>query len=222
MFASTCKQVKFLYEAFSRLRPGCPLRCLHGGMKHLKRMAVFYDFSEVRPLLKWRVTILRAVLHPGVQHTLLVSWPVQCFSVNSIVRWCWPARSSGLDRMFMQKFFMLECNLRCRRRQAWSCWPQTWLPGAWTLPSLDWVFQMDCPEDVRGLHPPSRAHCALRLRYASSILCLALQPSPSQATMHQSRLAAFHVLHTLVICSLQQGASSLHGRCPVPRACFLS
>lgn len=47
VFASTCKQVKFMFEAFSRLRPGCPLRCLHGGMKQMKRMAVFYDFSEV-------------------------------------------------------------------------------------------------------------------------------------------------------------------------------
>ena len=47
VFASTCKQVKFLYEAFSRLRPGCPLRSLHGGMKQMRRMSVFYDFCKV-------------------------------------------------------------------------------------------------------------------------------------------------------------------------------
>jgi len=48
VFLSTCKQVKFVYEALRRLRPGAPLRCLHGGMKQLKRMAAFYDFSQAR------------------------------------------------------------------------------------------------------------------------------------------------------------------------------
>ncbi len=48
VFLSTCKQVKFTYEALRRLRPGAPLRCLHGGMKQLKRMAAFYDFSKAR------------------------------------------------------------------------------------------------------------------------------------------------------------------------------
>ncbi|KAK9832102.1 hypothetical protein WJX81_007052 [Elliptochloris bilobata] len=48
VFLSTCKQVKFVYEALRRLRPGAPLRCLHGSMKQLKRMAAFYDFSQAR------------------------------------------------------------------------------------------------------------------------------------------------------------------------------
>ena len=47
---STCKQVKYVFEAFRRLRPGVPLRCLHGGMKQLKRMAAFYDFCQVGEL----------------------------------------------------------------------------------------------------------------------------------------------------------------------------
>lgn len=46
IFLSTCKQVKFMYEAFKKLRPGVPLRSLHGKMKQFKRMAVFYDFCE--------------------------------------------------------------------------------------------------------------------------------------------------------------------------------
>jgi hypothetical protein len=28
-------QVRFAYEAFRKLRPGTPLRCLHGGMKQV-------------------------------------------------------------------------------------------------------------------------------------------------------------------------------------------
>jgi hypothetical protein len=47
VFLSTCKQVKFVYEAFRKLRPGVPLRALHGRMKQFKRMAVFYEFCEV-------------------------------------------------------------------------------------------------------------------------------------------------------------------------------
>ena len=50
IFMSTCKQVKYVFEAFRRLRPGVPLRCLHGGMKQLKRMAAFYDFCQVGEL----------------------------------------------------------------------------------------------------------------------------------------------------------------------------
>lgn len=58
VFMSTCKQVKFVYEAFRHLRPGCPLRCLHGGMKQMKRMTTFYDFMEVS-----RCRLLRLSIH---------------------------------------------------------------------------------------------------------------------------------------------------------------
>ena len=37
-----------MYEAFRKLRPGVPLRSLHGGMKQGKRMGVFYEFSETK------------------------------------------------------------------------------------------------------------------------------------------------------------------------------
>jgi len=47
VFLSTCKQVKYVYEMLRRLRPGVPLRCIHGKLKQMKRMAVFQDFCEV-------------------------------------------------------------------------------------------------------------------------------------------------------------------------------
>ena len=46
IFLASCKQVKFVYESFRKLRPGLPLRCLHGKMKQSKRMQVFYSFCE--------------------------------------------------------------------------------------------------------------------------------------------------------------------------------
>jgi hypothetical protein len=38
VFVSTCKQVRFLFEALRKLRPGVPLRALHGKMNQFKRM----------------------------------------------------------------------------------------------------------------------------------------------------------------------------------------
>ena len=46
VFFSTCNQVKFVYEAFRRLRPGIPLRCLHGKMSQQKRVVVYDQFCD--------------------------------------------------------------------------------------------------------------------------------------------------------------------------------
>ncbi|GIL64765.1 hypothetical protein Vafri_18644 [Volvox africanus] len=51
VFLSTCKQVRFVFEAFRKLRPGVPLRCLHGGMKQPKRMGVFYEFCNAQAMV---------------------------------------------------------------------------------------------------------------------------------------------------------------------------
>ncbi|GLI59364.1 hypothetical protein VaNZ11_001229 [Volvox africanus] len=51
VFLSTCKQVRFVFEAFRKLRPGVPLRCLHGSMKQPKRMGVFYDFCNAQAMV---------------------------------------------------------------------------------------------------------------------------------------------------------------------------
>ena len=46
VFMSSCKQVKFTYEAFRRLRPGVPLMALYGRQKQLKRVAIYNDFCR--------------------------------------------------------------------------------------------------------------------------------------------------------------------------------
>ncbi|GJP75820.1 hypothetical protein CLOP_g6220 [Closterium sp. NIES-67] len=46
VFLSSCKQVKFVFEAFRRLRPGIALKLLHGRMKQMTRLASFYDFCD--------------------------------------------------------------------------------------------------------------------------------------------------------------------------------
>lgn len=79
VFLSSCKQVRFTYEAFRRLRPGVPLMSLYGRQNQLKRVAVYEDFCRKK----------------------------------AAVLLCTDIAARGLD-----------------------------------FPSVDWVVQLDCPEDV--------------------------------------------------------------------------
>lgn len=79
VFISSCKQVKFVYEVFRRMRPGIPLMALYGRQKHVKRMAIYTDFYQRK----------------------------------ASVLFCTDIAARGLD-----------------------------------IPAVDWVLQMDCPEDA--------------------------------------------------------------------------
>ncbi|GAB0496956.1 hypothetical protein MMPV_008277 [Pyropia vietnamensis] len=48
IFLATCKQVRFVYEAFRRLRPGVPLLALHGRMSPGARADTYARFSAAR------------------------------------------------------------------------------------------------------------------------------------------------------------------------------
>eukprot|EP01133_Synstelium_polycarpum_P020528 gene20528-24648_t len=47
VFLSTCKQVRFVYETFRMLNPGCRLYQLHGKMKQWTRLDVFQEFCNM-------------------------------------------------------------------------------------------------------------------------------------------------------------------------------
>ncbi|KAL4553983.1 hypothetical protein LXL04_039900 [Taraxacum kok-saghyz] len=51
VFLSSCKQVRFVYEAFRKLRPGIPLKCIHGRMKQIKRTFIMHQFIEQKSVL---------------------------------------------------------------------------------------------------------------------------------------------------------------------------
>lgn len=44
-------QVKFVYEIFKKLRPGIPLKCMHGRMKYEVQQAIVAEFSESTSVL---------------------------------------------------------------------------------------------------------------------------------------------------------------------------
>lgn len=46
VFLTSCKQVRFVYNAFKLLKPGMPVLELHGRQKQPKRMAIYFTFSE--------------------------------------------------------------------------------------------------------------------------------------------------------------------------------
>ena len=46
VFFSTCRVVRFVHEAMCKMRPGLPLMALHGGIKQLRRTAIFLDYTQ--------------------------------------------------------------------------------------------------------------------------------------------------------------------------------
>ncbi|XAR56682.1 RNA helicase [Bertholletia excelsa] len=72
VFLSSCKQVKFVFEAFKKLRPGIPLKCLHGRMKQERRMGIYSQFCEQRSVL-----FSTDVASRGLDFNKAVDWVVQ-------------------------------------------------------------------------------------------------------------------------------------------------
>ncbi|OWM88754.1 hypothetical protein CDL15_Pgr002521 [Punica granatum] len=72
VFLSSCKQVRFVFEAFKKLRPGIPLKCLHGRMKQEKRMGIYSQFCEQQSLL-----FSTDVAARGLDFNKAVDWVVQ-------------------------------------------------------------------------------------------------------------------------------------------------
>ncbi|KAH0549911.1 probable ATP-dependent RNA helicase DDX10 isoform X2 [Cotesia glomerata] len=79
VFFSTCKQTKYMFECFCKLRPGIPITALYGTMHQLRRMKIYEKFC----------------------------------TTNKAALFCTDIASRGLD-----------------------------------FPGVNWVVQMDCPEDT--------------------------------------------------------------------------
>lgn len=76
IFVSSCKQAKFLHEAFRKLRPGVPLRCLHGKMKQQKRLIVFQEFCQANSMAMFATDVAaRGLDFPAVDWVLQVDCP---------------------------------------------------------------------------------------------------------------------------------------------------
>ena len=76
VFMSSCKQVKFIYEAFRRLRPGVPLMALYGRQKQLKRVAIYNDFCRKKAAVLFCTDIAaRGLDFPAVDWVVQLDCP---------------------------------------------------------------------------------------------------------------------------------------------------
>ena len=72
VFMSSCKQVKFCYEAFCHLQPGVSLMALYGRQKQLKRVGVYDEFCRK----KWAVLFSTDIAARGLDFPS-VHWVIQ-------------------------------------------------------------------------------------------------------------------------------------------------
>ena len=73
---SSCKQVRFAYEAFCRLRPGVPLMALYGRQKQIKRVAIYDDFCRKKAAVLLCTDIAaRGLDFPSVHWVLQLDCP---------------------------------------------------------------------------------------------------------------------------------------------------
>jgi ATP-dependent RNA helicase DDX10/DBP4 len=78
-FFPSMLQVKFVYEAFKHLRPGIPLKALHGKMKQPKRMGVFQEFCESKAAVLFATDIAaRGLDFPSVDWVVQVGLSQGC------------------------------------------------------------------------------------------------------------------------------------------------
>ncbi|GAB4830048.1 DEAD-box ATP-dependent RNA helicase 32 [Ancistrocladus abbreviatus] len=72
VFLTTRKQVNFVFEVFKKLRPGIPLKCLHGKMNQEKRLGTYSQFCGTRAVL-----FSTNVSARGLDFEKAVDWVVQ-------------------------------------------------------------------------------------------------------------------------------------------------
>lgn len=76
VFLSSCKQVRFVFEAFCKLQPGVSLLCLHGKQKQVKRMSIFYEFCQKKDAFLFCTDIAaRGLDFPAVDWVIQVDCP---------------------------------------------------------------------------------------------------------------------------------------------------
>ncbi len=69
-------QVRFVYTAFKKLRPGVPLRALHGGMKQGKRMGSFQEFNSSRAAVMFATDVAaRGLDFPEIEWVVQADCP---------------------------------------------------------------------------------------------------------------------------------------------------
>lgn len=76
VFMSSCKQVKYMYEAFSLLRPGVSLLALYGSLHQMRRMAIYEEFCRKSRVVMFATDIAaRGLDFPAVNWVVQLDCP---------------------------------------------------------------------------------------------------------------------------------------------------
>ncbi|KAL0275837.1 UNVERIFIED_CONTAM: hypothetical protein PYX00_003567 [Menopon gallinae] len=76
IFLSSCKQVKYVYTMFCRLRPGSPLLALYGSLHQLRRMRIYKDFCAKQNVVMFATDIAaRGLDFPNVDWVVQLDCP---------------------------------------------------------------------------------------------------------------------------------------------------
>ncbi|KAJ2759430.1 ATP-dependent RNA helicase dbp4 [Coemansia sp. BCRC 34490] len=79
IFLSSCKQVRFVYETFCKIKPGIPLLHLHGKQKQMKRVEIFEKFRRMTKVAMFCTDIAsRGLDFPAVDWVVQVDCPEDC------------------------------------------------------------------------------------------------------------------------------------------------
>ncbi|KAJ2552797.1 ATP-dependent RNA helicase dbp4 [Coemansia sp. RSA 1933] len=79
IFLSSCKQVRFVHETFSKIKPGIPLLHLHGKQKQMKRVEIFDKFRRMTKVAMFCTDIAaRGLDFPAVDWVVQVDCPEDC------------------------------------------------------------------------------------------------------------------------------------------------
>jgi hypothetical protein len=130
-------QVKFVFEAFKKLRPGIPLKCLHGRMKQERRMGIYSEFCEMRSVL-----FSTDVASRGLDFNKAVDWVVQ---VLIVFFFGW------------EKACVHVCVRACRKKEG----GKRKIHSCWGLTSFCLIFVAGLSRRCCILHTQSWSHCSL-------------------------------------------------------------
>ncbi|KAM0063502.1 putative RNA helicase [Helianthus debilis subsp. tardiflorus] len=112
VFLSSCKQVRFVHEAFKKLRPGIPLKCLHGRMKQAKRMFILQQFVEQRSVL-----FSTDVSSRGLDFNKGVDWVVQVDCPDDVATYIHRVgRTARYDSIGRSVLFLLPSEMKMLER----------------------------------------------------------------------------------------------------------
>jgi ATP-dependent RNA helicase DDX10/DBP4 len=76
VFMSTCKQVKYVYELFCRMKPGSSLLALYGSLHQLRRMAIYDEFCRKQNVILFATDIAsRGLDFPSVNYVIQLDCP---------------------------------------------------------------------------------------------------------------------------------------------------